>query len=202
MARELAGPFGGLNMCKQIAEAERLMREIGFTSKEFSPHSIGPALWRGAPGRGDRTQHPRASQFDRSRRTDDRAIADGNRRGFPLRPPGARFLVGRSCSSGTPSVTSKTSPIRGRRDEGRDHRSVSTTWPTAAGSTHTVQSTSPGGSLSKGGVARDKHDRRAYQFVTDPSCRTRCGASQNLKLCFLTSSSFTSMPRPGASVTG
>lgn len=44
MARELAGPFGGLNMGKQIAEAERLMREIGFTSKEFSPHSIGGQL--------------------------------------------------------------------------------------------------------------------------------------------------------------
>ncbi|MCX7303990.1 MAG: ATP-binding cassette domain-containing protein [Hyphomicrobiales bacterium] len=40
MGRELAGPFGWLNMRKQIAEAERLMREIGFTSKVFSPHSI------------------------------------------------------------------------------------------------------------------------------------------------------------------
>ncbi|MEP9389806.1 ATP-binding cassette domain-containing protein [Mesorhizobium sp. KR9-304] len=40
MGRELAGPFGWLNMRKQVAEAERLMREIGFTSKVFSPHSI------------------------------------------------------------------------------------------------------------------------------------------------------------------
>ncbi len=40
MGRELAGPFGWLNVRKQVAEAERLMREIGFTSKVFSPHSI------------------------------------------------------------------------------------------------------------------------------------------------------------------
>ena len=40
MGRELAGPFGWLNMRKQVSEAERLMREIGFTSKVFSPNSI------------------------------------------------------------------------------------------------------------------------------------------------------------------
>ena len=45
------------------------------------------------------------------------------------------------------------------RDKGRGQSSVSTTWPTAAGSTHTVQSTSPGGSLSKGGVVRDSSGR-------------------------------------------
>jgi simple sugar transport system ATP-binding protein len=40
MGRELAGPFGFLRVRKQIAEADRLMREIGFTSKVFSPYSI------------------------------------------------------------------------------------------------------------------------------------------------------------------
>lgn len=40
MGRELAGRFGWLDTRKQIEEAERLMREIGFTSKVFSPHSI------------------------------------------------------------------------------------------------------------------------------------------------------------------
>lgn len=40
MGRELAGPFGWLNLKKEVAESERLMREIGFTSKVFSPHSI------------------------------------------------------------------------------------------------------------------------------------------------------------------
>jgi simple sugar transport system ATP-binding protein len=40
MGRELAGRFGWLNMRKQVSEAERLMREIGFTSKVFSPNSI------------------------------------------------------------------------------------------------------------------------------------------------------------------
>jgi simple sugar transport system ATP-binding protein len=40
MGRELAGPFGWLDLRKQEAEAERLMREIGFTSKVFSPNSI------------------------------------------------------------------------------------------------------------------------------------------------------------------
>ena len=40
MGRELTGWFGWLKVREQIAEAERLMREIGFTSKVFSPHSI------------------------------------------------------------------------------------------------------------------------------------------------------------------
>lgn len=40
MGRELAGRFGWLNLRKQLSEAERLMREIGFTSKVFSPNSI------------------------------------------------------------------------------------------------------------------------------------------------------------------
>ena len=40
MGRELAGPFGWLNARKQIEESERLMREIGFTSRVFSPRSI------------------------------------------------------------------------------------------------------------------------------------------------------------------
>ena len=38
-ARSPAG-FGLLNIGKEISEAERLMREIGFTSKVFTPHSI------------------------------------------------------------------------------------------------------------------------------------------------------------------
>ena len=40
MGRELAGPLGWLNVRKEVGEARRLMREIGFTSKVFSPHSI------------------------------------------------------------------------------------------------------------------------------------------------------------------
>ena len=40
MGRELAGPFGWLNTHKQLEESKRLMREIGFTSKVFSPRSI------------------------------------------------------------------------------------------------------------------------------------------------------------------
>ena len=40
MGRELAGRFGWLNLRKQVNETERLMREIGFTSKVFSPNSI------------------------------------------------------------------------------------------------------------------------------------------------------------------
>ena len=40
MGRELAGRFGWLDLNKQVSEAERLMREIGFTSKVFSPNSI------------------------------------------------------------------------------------------------------------------------------------------------------------------
>jgi simple sugar transport system ATP-binding protein len=40
MGRELTGPLGFLRVGHQTREAERLMREIGFTSKVFSPHSI------------------------------------------------------------------------------------------------------------------------------------------------------------------
>jgi simple sugar transport system ATP-binding protein len=40
MGRELAGPFGWLKVRKEIGEAGRLMREIGFTSKVFTPQSI------------------------------------------------------------------------------------------------------------------------------------------------------------------
>lgn len=44
MGRELANAFGFLDVRRQISEAERLMREIGFTSKVFSPHSIVATL--------------------------------------------------------------------------------------------------------------------------------------------------------------
>ena len=40
MGRELVNAFGFLDVRRQISEAERLMREIGFTSKVFSPDSI------------------------------------------------------------------------------------------------------------------------------------------------------------------
>jgi len=40
MGRELAGPLGWLKVKLEVHEAERLMREIGFTSKVFTPHSI------------------------------------------------------------------------------------------------------------------------------------------------------------------
>jgi len=40
MGRELTGWFGLLNSHRERTEAERLMREIGFTSKVFSPDSI------------------------------------------------------------------------------------------------------------------------------------------------------------------
>ncbi len=40
MGRELSGRFGFLKIDKEIREAGRLMREIGFTSKVFTPHSI------------------------------------------------------------------------------------------------------------------------------------------------------------------
>ena len=40
MGRELSNRFGFLNVRKQIDEAGRLMRDIGFTSLVFSPNSI------------------------------------------------------------------------------------------------------------------------------------------------------------------
>lgn len=40
MGRELAGRFGFLKVNREVREAGRLMREIGFTSKVFTPLSI------------------------------------------------------------------------------------------------------------------------------------------------------------------
>ncbi|TIX41732.1 MAG: sugar ABC transporter ATP-binding protein [Mesorhizobium sp.] len=40
MGRELTSWMGWLKVNKEIEEASRLMREIGFTSKVFTPHSI------------------------------------------------------------------------------------------------------------------------------------------------------------------
>ena len=40
MGCELKGPFGWLNLAKEARQAERLMREIGFTSEAFTPRSI------------------------------------------------------------------------------------------------------------------------------------------------------------------
>ena len=40
MGNEIANRFGFLDVEKEVSEAQRLMREIGFTSKVFTPHSI------------------------------------------------------------------------------------------------------------------------------------------------------------------
>ena len=40
MGRELTGRFGWLKLGEEMREAERLMREIGFTSRLVSPRSI------------------------------------------------------------------------------------------------------------------------------------------------------------------
>ncbi|THD41985.1 MAG: sugar ABC transporter ATP-binding protein [Bradyrhizobium sp.] len=40
MGNEIANRFGFLDTAREFSEANRLMREIGFTSKVFTPHSI------------------------------------------------------------------------------------------------------------------------------------------------------------------
>jgi simple sugar transport system ATP-binding protein len=40
MGNELANSFGFIDVARELKEAGRLMREIGFTSKVFTPHSI------------------------------------------------------------------------------------------------------------------------------------------------------------------
>lgn len=40
MGNEIANRFGFIDIAEEVRQAERLMREIGFTSKVFSPHSI------------------------------------------------------------------------------------------------------------------------------------------------------------------
>lgn len=44
MGREILGPLGLVNLRKQHEEAERLMREIGFTSRIFTPESVVATL--------------------------------------------------------------------------------------------------------------------------------------------------------------
>jgi len=44
MGREITGAFGLIRVQKQYEEAERLMREIGFTSKVFTPDSVVATL--------------------------------------------------------------------------------------------------------------------------------------------------------------
>lgn len=44
MGREIANFLGFLDMKRQYSEAERLMREIGFTSKVFNPNSLVATL--------------------------------------------------------------------------------------------------------------------------------------------------------------
>ena len=76
---------------RKFDEAGRLMREIGFTSKVFTPHSIvgqlsggerqGVAIARAIYKQGG-SDHPR--------RADDGAVADRDREGLPFRATGAR----------------------------------------------------------------------------------------------------------------
>ena len=40
MGNEIANRLGFIDVAEEVRQAERLMREIGFTSKVFSPHSI------------------------------------------------------------------------------------------------------------------------------------------------------------------
>ena len=67
------------------------MREIGFTSKVFSPElDRRAALGRRAAGRRARPRHLQQGRPDRHGRADHRALADRNRKGVPLRARGAR----------------------------------------------------------------------------------------------------------------
>lgn len=40
MGNEIVNRFGFIDVKREVSEASRLMREIGFTSKVFTPHSI------------------------------------------------------------------------------------------------------------------------------------------------------------------
>jgi simple sugar transport system ATP-binding protein len=62
MGRELSGPFGWLKVREEISEAGRLMREIGFTSKVFTPKSIVGQL-----SGGERSPKPQRSSISCAR---------------------------------------------------------------------------------------------------------------------------------------
>ena len=90
MGRELDRPVRLAEGRQGDREANRLMREIGFTSKVFTPQlDRRPALGRRAPGRRHRPRHLQAGRPDHPRRADHGAVADRDRQGLPLRAPGA-----------------------------------------------------------------------------------------------------------------
>ena len=95
---------------RERAEAERLMREIGFTSKVFTPNSIvgqlsggerqGVALARAIYNKADLIVMDEPTTA---------LVADRNRKGVPLRARGARRRPLGRCSSATTSTTCSTS---------------------------------------------------------------------------------------------
>ena len=124
MGREIAGGLGFLNIRKEYAEAERLMREIGFTSKVFTPAlDRRPALRRRASGRRHRPRHLQQGRPDRPRRADHGAVADRDREGLPLRPRRCAPAAARSSSSATTSTTSTTSPTASSSSTAAESRS-------------------------------------------------------------------------------
>ena len=90
MGRELAGRFGWLNLRKQVSEAERLMREIGFTSKVFSPNSIVGQL-SGGERQGVAIARAILKQANLIVLDEPTTapVADRDSQGVPLRAPGA-----------------------------------------------------------------------------------------------------------------
>ena len=111
IGREITNVFGFLDRSRERSEAERLMREIGFTSKVFTPRlDRRPALRRRATGGRDRPRHLQQGGPDHHGRADDRAVADRDGEGVPLRARRCAQAAVRSCSSATTSTTSTTSP--------------------------------------------------------------------------------------------
>ena len=111
MGRELTSRFGFLETGKETREAERLMREIGFTSKVFSPRlDRRPTVRRRAAGRRARSRDLQQGRPDRAGRADDGALARPRRTRCSTSCARCAQAAARSCSSATTSTMSTISP--------------------------------------------------------------------------------------------
>ena len=84
MGREITNAFGLIDTDRQMSEANRLMREIGFTSKVFSPESIVGNLSGGERQGVAIARAVQQCRCHRAGRANDGFVADRDPKGLSL----------------------------------------------------------------------------------------------------------------------